>query len=98
MFWELINLQHMKNVGISVYLLHWHFISFTVTNTLDWVTFLVQNSKFPHLVVCLTGSMFSQKQITINQFGGTCASIKHYHSQSHKIQSTIACSLIPVPW
>ena len=30
------------NSEISVYLFHWHFISFNVTNTLDWKTFLVQ--------------------------------------------------------
>ena len=30
-----------ENAEISVYLLHWHLISFTVPNTLDWVTFLL---------------------------------------------------------
>ena len=31
-----------ENAEISVYLLHWHFVGFTVPNTLDRVTFLVQ--------------------------------------------------------
>ena len=52
---------------ISEYLLHWHSISFTVTNTHDRVTFLLQNSKFSHLSVsriqsslphCLSNSSF----------------------------------------
>ena len=29
----------MRKCGISVHLLHWQFISFTVPNTLDRVTF-----------------------------------------------------------